>query len=200
MNKRLIFQALKSDNETETRIMIINEFKYDDEIEVRQGNPEILLDFPTPIQICGFYSSLKCFRLLLSNGADLTKKDRKGRSLIHFVSAGGSIELLELLLENRYEMDVSDQDQNLGIHYAAMFGHYDTIAWFWANAFDLFGLNRFQESILHLSSRSGNLKLVKFLLSLEFDQNALSSFHRSVCRGSGRRMRRWDGRWLPRRR
>ena len=167
MNKRLIFQALKSDNETETRIMIINEFKYDDEIEVRQGNPEILLDFPTPIQICGFYSSLKCFRLLLSNGADLTKKDRKGRSLIHFVSAGGSIELLELLLENRYEMDVSDQDQNLGIHYAAMFGHYDTIAWFWANAFDLFGLNRFQESILHLSSRSGNLKLVKFLLSLE---------------------------------
>jgi hypothetical protein len=73
-------------------------FRIDQRIHASSFEWRIFLsDYPTLIQVASFYGSLKCFRYLLLNGADLGMCDFKGRSLAVYAVAGGNTEIVRIL-------------------------------------------------------------------------------------------------------
>jgi hypothetical protein len=49
---------------------------------------------PTLIQAAAFFGAVRCFRWLLSNGADLSLRDRNYKTLAEMAAAGGNLEII----------------------------------------------------------------------------------------------------------
>jgi ankyrin repeat protein len=85
--------------------------------------------------VSAFHGASACFRYLFAAGADYRAGDDAGRTLVHFASAGGSLEILQLIAEGT-ELDWTRQDKsgNTCVHYAAMFNHLSIMGWLWLTA------------------------------------------------------------------
>lgn len=77
-------------------------------IEEKILNSRLLKDSkPTMIQYAAFNNSLKCFKYLFLNGADLYELSNDF-SLFSFAVGGGNIEIIQLLNEEGFEPEVQD--------------------------------------------------------------------------------------------
>ncbi|OHS94516.1 hypothetical protein TRFO_39332 [Tritrichomonas foetus] len=70
------------------------------------------------IEVAAYFSSIKCFKFLLSNHVDLRD------SLFFFAIAGGNPEIIHLC-----EQHLSFFDYNLSLEIAIIFHHYELISW-----------------------------------------------------------------------
>lgn len=64
----------------------------------------ILSHKPNYIQYAAFFNSVKIFKYLLLNKADINAINNKEYSLAHFAVAGGSIEIIHILAQNHFPM------------------------------------------------------------------------------------------------
>lgn len=77
---------------------------------------------PTLIQVAAYYGSIKCFKYLLLNRANLLFTDFANNDIMFFAIAGGNIEILRLLEQNKINFS------NDGI-YAIKFHRYALFDW-----------------------------------------------------------------------
>lgn len=77
---------------------------------------------PTIIQYSAYFGSLKCFKLLLANGADLTVETYENCSTIKFAAAGGNMGIIKILDDKKFNFRGAS-------HYAAIYHHYDLLVW-----------------------------------------------------------------------
>lgn len=75
---------------------------------------------PTIIQYASFFGSIKCFKMLLSNGADLSLESYEGCSTIKFASSGGNMEILKILDDKKINFKSCS-------HYSAIYHNYDSL-------------------------------------------------------------------------
>ncbi|OHT07456.1 ankyrin repeat domain protein [Tritrichomonas foetus] len=94
-----------------------------------KGENEILSHRPSLLGMAAFYCAIKCFRLLIANGATITTKDEASTSIASFSAAGGSIDILTIL--NEFDVDFSNS-----LRYAAMYGKTEAFFWIYNNRFN----------------------------------------------------------------
>jgi ankyrin repeat protein len=134
-----------------------------------------LLGHPTLIQVAAFFGSVKCFRWLLSNGADLRTSDRHFVTLAQMAVAGGNIEIIRLC--QQYNLDFYAT-----VHFGVKYHRNDIFNWLSdtlstdANEVDLTGHN-----LIHSACESNNVHALRRFAACGADINAVS----------------YDGLWTP---
>jgi ankyrin repeat protein len=134
-----------------------------------------LLGHPTLIQVAAFFGSVKCFRWLLSNSADLRAFDQHFVTLAQMAVAGGNIEIIRLC--QQYNLDFYAT-----VHFAVKYYRNDIFDWLSdilsidANEVDLTGQN-----LIHSACKSNNMHALRRLAACGADINAVS----------------YDGQWTP---
>lgn len=86
------------------------------------GLPPFLQNRPTLIECAAFYGSIKCFKYLLLNKADLSLKDNISRTLVDFAIAGGNLEIVRILDQNN--LNFADS-----LKIATSFHRHDVFLW-----------------------------------------------------------------------
>jgi ankyrin repeat protein len=145
-------------------------FNVDDRITPSAHLPSALLQcHPTLIQAAALFGSIKCFRFLVLNGADLHAIDNNSLSLPQFAVAGGNIEIIRLC--EQYGLNFFG-----ALHTAAQFHRNELFYWLSEtlfpdpNEFDATG-----QSCLHAACESNNLYALQRCLASGADPN-LPSF------------------------
>lgn len=87
-----IFSIIKNDSQSELAALLVYPYSQDSTLDPTKLSKKVfdsldwqLQENPTFISVCAFYGSIRCFNLLLANGADLHKKDNKGIRLFLFL-------------------------------------------------------------------------------------------------------------------
>lgn len=151
--------------------------------------PDILRNGPSLICAAAYFSSIKCFRYLYLNGANIFFVDTFGRHLIHFAVAGGSLEVLRILSENNcIDTNAVDMEGNSPVHYAVMFKQQKVLYWLWtAENAPLDTLNNRKMSPLHIAATNEDIKTLKFLCANGCNVNqkndiGLAPIHIAACK------------------
>lgn len=105
-NENHIYQLIKQDNVDEFQSL----FNKAIIINMNQMIPDsifdrvlFLKDGARPIHIAAYFGSIKIFKFLLLNGADLTLKDQASNNVTHFAVAGGNSEIIHILEHNEWD-------------------------------------------------------------------------------------------------
>jgi ankyrin repeat protein len=125
---------------------------------------DALLGHPTMLQTAAFFGSVKCFRWLLWNGADLHALDRLFRTLPQMAVAGGNIEIVRLC--QLYNLDFTGTT-----HIAIKYHRHDLFEWIFGqrgDEIDIFGHN-----LMHSACEWNNLYAIRRLIGV-CDINAVS--------------------------
>lgn len=77
---------------------------------------------PTIIQYTSFFGSIKCFNLLLSNGADINVESYEGCNTVKFAAAGGNMEIIHILDQNKMNFKGAS-------HYSSIYHNYESLVW-----------------------------------------------------------------------
>ena len=127
------------------------------------GIPPFLQNMPTLIQCAAFFGSIKCFKYLLLNDADLTMLDGLSRSLVHFAIAGGNLEIIWIISHLKLSFDGS-------LQIAARFHRKDIFHWLMENKFSIdFLINT--GSIFCQAAMRANLYVMLFCIENGIDVN-----------------------------
>lgn len=126
---------------------------------------QFMQEKPTYIQYAGFHGSLKCFKFLLLNGADLDLTDNLSFTLGHFVIAGGNIEITRLAAQKSCSFEGC-------LHIATRFFRQELFEWLHTNYFhNLSEIHPRFGSILHESAASNNISQILFCYKNGVDIN-----------------------------
>jgi len=110
------------------------------------------------LSFCGFYGSIKCFRVLLLSGFVINEQ------VVRNVVCSGSNELFLLIMDSNLE--------NLfGFHEASWFHQMSFLEFFIDNGTEINSRNDKLETPLHLSSLNGHLQIVEYLVNHGADVN-----------------------------
>lgn len=124
------------------------------------GLPPILQNMPTLIQCAAFYGSVKIFKYLLLNDADISMKDGVSRTLVHFAVAGGNLEIVHILDQRKLDFEGS-------LHVAAKFHQYEIFTWLVENR----QISIHDGYVLSQAAIKINLKEMLFLFENNVDPN-----------------------------
>ncbi|OHT02742.1 hypothetical protein TRFO_30050 [Tritrichomonas foetus] len=124
-NHTKLAKIIREDNVNELQKMI----SFDHEVNIYstiKWSPfetnNLLINKPTLIQYAAFHQSVKCFKFLFLNQANISKPDSKKRYVLDYAIAGGSIEIVRICVQEGLELLNA-----LGT--AAMFHQYELFNW-----------------------------------------------------------------------
>ncbi|XP_067648850.1 ankyrin repeat domain-containing protein 17-like [Haliotis asinina] len=117
----------------------------------------------TPIMSAAVNGHKSVFDLLISKGADLSRLDRFGDSLLHFACQSGNIALVEHLMSDS-TINLRGNKGRTPIMSAAVNGHKSIFDLLKSKGADLTLLDTLGDSLLHLSCQGGNMSIVQYLL------------------------------------
>ena len=127
---------------------------------------QFLQNEPTLIQYAAFHGSLKCFKFLLLNGADLEAEDNAGMTLAHFVVAGGNTELVRLIQQRKCDFSGC-------LQIATRFHRFDIFDWLHFTYFhDMGEIHQKFGSVLHESAGCNNIRQLVFCIDNMLDVNS----------------------------
>ena len=121
--------------------------------------PSSMITFGPPLAcVAAFYGSLKCLKVLVSHGADLSVPDDEERLVSHFAAASGNVDLLEYLKEQ-------SQSFVLAPSAAVEYWRYDAFDWLHKNVFPtLEGIEpEGKPTMLHAAAKVNNVKIAEVL-------------------------------------
>ncbi|OHT08740.1 hypothetical protein TRFO_04852 [Tritrichomonas foetus] len=99
-----IFDAIRRDDISALKEFGSNPlFNIEEIMESSPFVPYPILQYkPRLIHIAAFFNSIKCFKYLLLNEADIESSDEAGYTTIHFAVAGGSVEIIRILEQQQF--------------------------------------------------------------------------------------------------
>ena len=126
---------------------------------------EFLQCSPTLIQFAAFHESVKIFKFLLLNGAELNKTDMNLSTLPHFVVAGGNSELIRLIEQRKCDFVGT-------LHIATRFFRNDLFEWLHFYYFhDLAEIHNKFGSVLHEAAASNSIHHILYCYDNCIDVN-----------------------------
>lgn len=166
-NHNLINIAIKNDDADELQ-RIISE----DCIDINSTSRPSIFELsifcqtdPTFIQIAAFYQSVKCFKYLYSNGADIKRCDEEHKSTIQFAVAGGNHEIIRIL--QRANIDFSG-----AANIATLYHRNDIFNWIHDTIENnLQFVDKYHGTLLQSSCGSNNLEIFSFCMKHGADVN-----------------------------
>jgi ankyrin repeat protein len=120
---------------------------------------------PTLIQVAAFFGSVRCFRFLISCGAELRVVDNNNWTLPQFAAAGGDIEIIRIC--QQFNLDA------FGVLHVCVRFHLNDLFDFFRQSVDPDDRDLEGETPLHAACESNNLYAISILDGL--DQNVSSS-------------------------
>ena len=124
---------------------------------------------PTLIQYSSYCSSIKIFKFLFTNNADITLFDNYGINLEQYSIAGGNLEIIR-----------SIENLNLSFHGTLLFAsksfRFELFKWIFFNKFPDFEIKSNIHSPLHESAASGNIQCFCFCLKNGLNPNLKLKF------------------------
>lgn len=124
---------------------------------------------PTFLQIAAFFGSVKCFKYLLLNGANLNNNDFEGKTIAQFAVAGGNNEIIRIL----HQSNVSFAGT---LQVAALFHRNEIFRWILEN--EISSLNEHHEVtgyVFHQAVISSNYSIMNLCFSQNIDVNSHNS-------------------------
>jgi len=100
---------IKNDDDEYLKNELLNPlFSIYDPVCVSIYEPEIILkNYPSQLMVAAFYGSLKCFKLLILNKANIIDADMIENTLPHYAVAGGNIEIIRILLSQQLDFAIT---------------------------------------------------------------------------------------------
>ena len=103
-------------------------------------------------------------RILLSNGADVNKADKDGKTSLLHASSRGRTEVVKLLLKNGADVNKADKDGKTPLQGASEKGHAEVVKLLLENGADVNQADKDGQTPLHEASYNGNSEVAKLLL------------------------------------
>ncbi|XP_048252505.1 serine/threonine-protein phosphatase 6 regulatory ankyrin repeat subunit B-like isoform X2 [Haliotis rufescens] len=124
----------------------------------------------TPVMFAAVNGDSDVFRLLVSNGADLSLEDDYNNSVFHLGCIGGNRTIVKDLLP---KADKNSQGNlgRTGVMKSAWAGNADVFTLLVGKKADLTTIDDNNDTILHLASQGGNCSIVKYLIGGKFEIN-----------------------------
>ena len=107
--------------------------------------------------------------LLLQHGADITKVELGGMTVIHVSAAGGHKACLAMFMDYGGDalVDETDAEGNTALHLASLYGHLSCVRLLLETAADVFTKNKRNQSAYQLASSRGNHQIGLLLLEYQ---------------------------------
>jgi hypothetical protein len=113
-------------------------------------------------------------KLLLANKADVTVKNSKGTTPLHFAAQEGYKEVAELLLASKADVNAKNNDGYTPLHFAAAQGRKEMAALLLANRADVDAKTNDHKTPLHAAAVYGHKDVAELLLAIKADVNVKS--------------------------
>ena len=126
----------------------------------------------TPLHKAAKEGEVKKVQSLVSNGANVNAKDRRGLRPLHHAAGGGYIEIVKLLIANGAKVDAGDEVSFTPLIWAADGGHKEVLELLLANGADINGKNWNGDTALSQAILNGRRDVVEFLLAKRGDVSA----------------------------
>jgi ankyrin repeat protein len=117
----------------------------------------------TPLDLAAYNDHYGVVDILVENKADLKKKDKYGRTLLHWASTHGKSKLVATLLKQRIPVDPTDEHKRTPLHWAAQGGHNDVISQLLENKADVNKKDKYGDTSLVIAAFFGHSKEVSNL-------------------------------------
>ena len=156
---RQLLKCLMSDDSAKLEEMCKGELDVNSTLDGSLLTPSSMITFGPPLAcVAAFYGSLKCLKVLVSHGADLSVPDDEERLVSHFAAASGNVDLLEYLKEQ-------SQSFVLAPSAAVEYWRYDAFDWLHKNVFPtLEGIEpEGKPTMLHAAAKVNNVKIAEVL-------------------------------------
>lgn len=121
--------------------------------------------YVTPLICASKFDSFDACRVLIQNGAQITKKTCNGQSPLHYAARKGHTRVLEVLLnEGGADVDHEDNDKATPLHTAAQAGQIEVIRKLVFYGADVARRDNDGYTPLHLAAREGHVDSFKEIL------------------------------------
>lgn len=120
-------------------------------------------------------------KLLISEGHDINKRNRKGKLPIFFAIQNGQIDIVKILIENGADLTLQDQYAGAPLHNAAFIGDIEIAKLLLAAGADINAISKRTEytPICYAVIR-GKVEMLKFLLEKGADTNIKMGYYEST--------------------
>ncbi len=158
-------------------------------------NSDDLIDFYaenadqlTPLQLAARGTNVAIVETLLNAGADLTARDKNGRSLLYHAVWGGHLETVRMLLKRGADPKLTDNTGDTALHIAAEKGHLPVVAILLSHGVLPDAKNGKGKTPLFAAAAFGRLDVVALLLENKVrcddrDQDGWTSMHFAAYSG-----------------
>lgn len=117
----------------------------------------------SPIELAAYQDHFSVVEVLLDHKADMKRKDKYNRTLLHWAATNGKTKLVSMLLRQRMPVDALDNEKRTPLHWAAQSGQNDVISVLLDYKADVNKKDRFGDSPLVIAAYFGHIKEVSNL-------------------------------------
>lgn len=169
-NSNAYVEILKNDDVEELKKALNPLFEFDSIIKPSIFEPCYFIQREPSLILCSaYFGSVKCFKYLILNHADVNKRDNDSRTLAQFAVAGGNVEIVRLV--EQCGCNFSDT-----AHIATHFFHSDIFEWLHLTKFPDLNKDNFDRySILHHAAYSGNIGVLVMCINSGCDVNKFNN-------------------------
>lgn len=118
----------------------------------------------TPIMIACSCGSNDMVKLLLTYGADIHQKSKKGYSLIHFVCYYDHVDIIRILLVRGVNVNEKSNDGNTPLKIACCYDNYDIAKLLLESGANANSENKYNDTCMHVTCNMNYHDLTKLLL------------------------------------
>ncbi|KAM0499222.1 hypothetical protein ACHAQF_006373 [Verticillium nonalfalfae] len=130
----------------------------------------------TPLHVACMNGHADIVRLLLSHGADASKRCSTHQTAFGLAVYNGFAEIVRMFLECGASAEGSDDDNFYPVHLAAQSGHLDLLHLLISHGADVTARSNTGRTALYLAAAGGEMAVVKTLVEMGVDVNARDQF------------------------
>ncbi|KAF7350138.1 HET-domain-containing protein [Mycena venus] len=102
--------------------------------------------------------------LLIKHNASVNQATKEGKTVLHFASEKGHLDIARLLIEHNASIDLATKDGKTALHFASWNGHIDIARLLVKHNASIDLVTKAGETALHLASEKGHLDIAHWLI------------------------------------
>ncbi|XP_048254579.1 serine/threonine-protein phosphatase 6 regulatory ankyrin repeat subunit B-like [Haliotis rufescens] len=123
----------------------------------------------TPVMMAANRSYRNVLAVLVSEGADVSLRDRRGNNILHYTCAGGQMEMVKYVLSlNKVDINRRGQHGWTSLMVAARLGNREMLDFLMSKGSNVSLTAKEETNILHAACIGGHLEMVKYVVSQYF--------------------------------